>query len=113
MISSIIGGHGMHVAGGWSGLPYIAHNPTNPMTGMVRVNGSNLEAFTGSSWMIISQNTVQIELDAEITEIVKWAERKMIEEERLEKLAAQVPAVADLKSKLDMMIALTKDYNEA
>ena len=111
MIQGLSAGYGIHINNGYYGSPYIDSSRYD--AGRLRMIGANIEVYTGSSWMPITSGTTHVELDAEIVEILKWAERKMVEEERLEKLAAQVPAVADLKSKLDMMIALTKDYEEA
>lgn len=110
MISSITSGYGIKTLGGIDVLPYVPNISSIPMTGVVRVNGSSLEAFTGASWVTIPFEPVRIELDDGVLEAVNWARKKMAEEERLEKLAAKVPAVADLKSQLEMMIALTKDY---
>lgn len=111
MIQGLSAGYGIHVNNGYHSSPWV--DQTRFDAGRLRMIGSTMEVYTGSSWVPVTNGTTHVELDAEIVEILQWAQRKMVEEERLEKLAAQVPAVADLKSKLDMMIALTKDYDEA
>lgn len=111
MISAVSSGYGVHVVGGYNSLPYISSNITNPLTGMVRINGTNLEAFNGSGWSTITQAAAHVELSSDVVAILKWAEERMKEEARLQELAEQYPAVKDLKEKLDLVIALVKDYN--
>lgn len=111
MIQGLSAGYGIHINNGYHGSPWVDQNRFD--AGRLRMIGPNIEVYTGSSWVPITSGTAHVELDAEIVEILNWAQRKMVEEERLEKLASQVPAIADLKSKLEMMIALTKDYHEA
>lgn len=116
MISAVSSGYGIQVVGGYGSLPYIAPNSTNPVTGMIRINGSNLEAFTGTRWLGLTEAAAHVELDDKVVEIIKWAERKMVEESRIKELAARYVPVADLKNsiddlqaKLEMMMILVQD----
>ena len=111
MIQGLSAGYGINVNNGYFGGPYIDQSRYD--AGRLRMIGNNLEVYNGSSWCTVTNGTTHVELSSEVVELLEWAKRKRAEEEHLEKLAAQVPAVADLKSKLDMMIALTKDYHEA
>jgi hypothetical protein len=110
MIQGLSAGYGIHINNGFSSSPYI--DPNRYDAGRLRMLGNTLEVYSGSSWCPVTNGTTHVELSRDVLEIIEWARKKRAEEELLEKLAAQVPAVADLKSKLDMMIALTKDYNE-
>jgi hypothetical protein len=62
---------------------------------MVRFINSNLEVYDGSAWLPLQSSYPTIELDSETQEIIRWAQNRMIEEERILALAAQHPTVAD------------------
>jgi hypothetical protein len=62
---------------------------------MVRYNGNNIEVYDGSSWLPMTSSYPQIELDSKTQEIIRWAQNRMVEEERMKALAAQHPTVAD------------------
>ena len=93
MIRNITGGAGIHVSGSVYNAPYI--DTTRASAGMVRYVGGNLEVYDGSSWLLLQSSYPQIELDGEILEIIKWAQNRMVEEERMKALAATHPTVAD------------------
>jgi hypothetical protein len=93
MIRNITGGAGIHVSGSVYNAPYI--DTTRASAGIVRYIGGNLEVYDGSSWLPLQSSYPQIELDHETMEIIKWAQNRMIEEERITALAAQHPTVAD------------------
>lgn len=93
MIRNITGGYGIHVSGNSYNSPYV--DMSRPSAGMVRYNGSNLEIYDGSSWLIMQSSMPQIELDGLTVETLHWARRKMEEEKQLLALAKQHPTVAD------------------
>ena len=107
MIQGLSAGQGIHINNGYFSGPYI--DQTRFDAGRLRMFGNTMEVYNGSSWCPVTNGITQVELSNEVLEVIEWAKRKRAEEEHLEKLAAQVPAVADLKSKLEMMIVLTKD----
>jgi hypothetical protein len=49
MIKGLQGISGITVSGGNTALPYVGPNANNPMTGMLRINGTEMEVFNGSS----------------------------------------------------------------
>ena len=73
MIKGLMGNQGVVVSGGNTVLPYVGQNPSNPMTGMVRVNGTEMEMFTGSNWQILSTSYATVSLDAETQDLLQWA----------------------------------------
>jgi hypothetical protein len=93
MIRNITGGLGINVTGSVYNAPYI--DTTRPSAGMVRFINSNLEVYDGSSWLPLQSSYPKIELDSETMEIIRWAQNRMIEEERTKALAAQHPTLAD------------------
>ena len=68
-----MGNQGVVVSGGNTVLPYVGQNPSNPMTGMVRVNGTEMEVFTGSNWQILSTSYATVSLDQDTQDLLQWA----------------------------------------
>jgi hypothetical protein len=93
MIRNITAGLGIHVTGNNYSTPYI--DMTRPSAGMVRCNGSSIEVYDGSVWVMMSLSIPQIELDGVTQEAIQWVRRKMEEEKRLLELAKTHSTVAD------------------
>jgi hypothetical protein len=93
MIRNITGGQGIHVTGSVYNAPYI--DTTRTSAGMVRYVGGNFEVYDGSSWLSLQSSYPTIELDGETQEIIRWAQNRMVEDERIQALAAKHPTVAD------------------
>lgn len=116
MIKSITGGNGIQVDSGYVNLPYVNANSNNPMTGMIRINGSDLQVFDGSSWIGVGGAYPTISLNGSTQSAILWAQTKMAEEARLQELAKKHPAVADAVEKvtktmdeLKVIVALTEE----
>jgi len=82
-------------------------------TGHVRWNGysKQFEVCDNSDdgkWYKIN-NTVELQSDPELAEVMRWAKKKMQEEQKIEELAKQYPAVKDAKEKLDIIVKLVQD----
>jgi hypothetical protein len=95
--------------------PYISANSSNPMTGMIRLNGSNYEVFDGTSWMMFGGYS-SISLNAAAISALDWCQKKMIEEAKINELAAKNATIADAlatyndaKAKLEMVLTLTDE----
>ena len=93
MIRNITSGSGITVSGSVYNAPYI--DTTRASAGMVRYIGGNLEVYDGSSWLPLQSCYPPIELDNETQEIIRWAQNRMVEEERMLELAKNHPTVAD------------------
>jgi hypothetical protein len=114
MIKGItIGQSGGYISSGTNGyVPYVSPNTSNPLTGMVRVNGNNLEVFDGSSWMQMG-SYADVSLSQSAIAALDWCQRKMVEEAKIKELCNRSPAVADAfatysdaKNKLEMVLTL-------
>jgi hypothetical protein len=95
--------------------PYISPNVSNPLTGMIRLNGSNTEVFDGTNWQSFGGYS-SISLNQVAISALDWCQRKMIEEAKIKELANKSPTVADAlatyndaKSKLEVVLALTDE----
>ena len=73
MIKGLQGQTGITVAGGNTSLPYVNPNPNNPMTGMLRINMTELEVFTGTNWQTVSSSYATVSLDQETQDLLQWA----------------------------------------
>ena len=96
MIRNITGGQGIMVSGSAYSAPYV--DTSRPSAGMVRYNNGNIEVYDGGSWLVMQSSYPTIELDSETREILRWAQNRMVEEERMKALADKHPAVADALS---------------
>jgi hypothetical protein len=119
MIKGLMGTTGITVGGGNTNLPYVGPNSNNPMTGMMRVNGTEIEVFNGSSWQQLSTSYATISLDQDILDIVQWARKKRDEEDKWYKLASSNEAVRialdhleQAKTRLELTAHLARDYEQ-
>jgi hypothetical protein len=73
MIKGLMGNNGVVVSGGNTALPYVGQNSSNPLTGMIRINGTEMEVFTGSNWQILSTSYATVSLDQDSQDLLQWA----------------------------------------
>ena len=96
MIKGLLGDTYVVVNVGDTSLPYVPMNNENPIQGMVRVWGTDLQVFNGSNWAVMPTSYAILGLAPQHQLAIDWAHRKMIEEIKMQKLAEQHPAIADL-----------------
>ena len=111
MINSVYSTDNFIHAEGPSSLPYV--NAGLPSAGMLRLNGSSLQVYDGSSWLSINSH-VSLGLSDNGREIMEWARNKMQEERRLQERMKQYPALQDAYDKFCFIDALTlkEEQNE-
>ena len=73
MIKGIMGNQGVVVNGGNTSVPYVNQNNSNPMQGMIRVYGSDMQVFDGTSWMNLASSYATVSLDPETQDLLMWA----------------------------------------
>ena len=73
MIKGLMGTTGVTVSGGNTSLPYISPNANNPMTGMIRINNTDLEVFNGTAWQSLPSSYATVSLDQDVLDIIQWA----------------------------------------
>jgi len=93
MIKGLMGTTGVTVAGGNTSLPYVGPNPSNPMTGMLRINNTEMEVFNGSNWQMISTSYATVSLDQDVLDIVQWARKQRDKQFKREALIKDHPAL--------------------
>jgi hypothetical protein len=85
MIKGLQGSAHVIVNGGNTSVPYVNHRPDTPMQGMIRINGSDMQVFDGTTWMSLSTSYATVALSPTTEEAIDWAKRKMQEEKDLHK----------------------------
>ena len=73
MIKGIMGNQGVVVSGGNTSVPYVNQNNSNPMQGMIRVYGNDMQVFDGTSWMNLASSYATVSLDQETQDLLMWA----------------------------------------
>ena len=117
MIKGLQGVTGITVGGGNTSLPYVGPNSSNPMTGMVRINNTELEVFNGSNWQQLPSSYATVSLDQDVLDIIQWARKKRQEENDWYKLASSNEAVRialeqleQAKTRLELTAILSREY---
>ena len=96
MIDYLAGGEFMNVTSNKGATPYI--NTSSPITGMVSYDGSSqsMKVYDGNGWQTIGGGSGTVNLSYDAISILKWAQKKMLEEAERNKLAETNPAIKDL-----------------
>ena len=68
-----MGSKGVMVMSGNTSVPYVSQNNTNPMQGMIRIWGSDMQVFDGNNWMTMSSSYATVELDQDTQDLLQWA----------------------------------------
>ena len=117
MIKGLTGTCGITVSGGNTALPYVGPNTTNPMTGMLRINMTELEVFNGTNWQTVASSYATVSMDQDVLDIVQWARKKRDEETAWYKLASTNEAVRialdqleQAKTRLELTAILSRDH---
>jgi hypothetical protein len=105
MIKGLMGSKGVLVSGGNTSLQYVSQNVSNPMQGMIRIWGTDMQVFDGSNWSNIATSYATIELDADTQTLLQWIRDKRTEEQEIEAIAADHPAVRIAKENLNKVKA--------
>ena len=82
MIKGLMGSDGLFVENGNTTLPYINQNSNNPMQGMIRISGSELQVFDGTAWIMLPSSYATIRMDSGI---VNWVRDKQAKEAEQQK----------------------------
>jgi hypothetical protein len=117
MIKGLQGISGITVQGGNTSLPYISPNINNPIQGMMRINGTEIEVFTGANWQTLSSSYATVGLDQDVLDLVQWARKKRDEESKWYALASSNEAVRialeqleQAKTRLELTAILSRDH---
>jgi hypothetical protein len=107
MIKGIQGSAHVVVTGGNTSVPYVNHNINNPVQGMIRINGSDMQVFDGSTWLSMSTSYATVALSPTTEEAIDWAKRKMQEEKDLHERMERHPGLKQAYEQFRIMDILT------
>ena len=93
MITGLLGNSGLTVSGGNNSMPYVNQDMSNPMQGMMRVWGSEMQVFNGTSWMPMNTSYATVGLDQETQNLLSWAKSKQRQEIEILEIATKNEAV--------------------
>ena len=98
MIDYVIGGEYLTVTSNKGAQPWINMSSTQPMIGAMSYdhNSQSMKVYDGNGWQPIGGGSATVNLTPNAISILKWAEKKMLEEAERNKLAETSPAIKDL-----------------
>ena len=107
MIKGLMGSRGVVVDGGNTSVPYVNPNANNPIQGMLRVNGADMQVFDGTTWISMSTSYATVALSPTTEEAIDWVKRKMQEEKNLHDRMKRHPGLKDAYEAFRIMDILT------
>ena len=102
MIDYIVGGEYLNVTSNKGAQPYISTSSGQTMVGALSYDpGSHkMKVYDGNSWQTIGGGTAIVNLNQNAIAILKWAEKKMFEEQELQALCNTNPTIKDIVSEM-------------
>ena len=102
MIDYVVGGEYLNVTSNKGAQPYINMSGSQPMIGALSYdhNSQQMKVYDGNGWMAIGGGSATVNLTQNAIDILKWAERKMFEEQELNALCDKHPAIKDLVNEM-------------
>lgn len=95
--------------------PYISGYNTNaPGYGYLKFDfiSQSLQVYDGSQWQTLSKD-VDIGFDPMMTNIIIWAQNKMMEEQQLQEKLKKFPALAKAHENYEIIKALVDNYKDS
>jgi len=76
-----------------------------PQDGFVRTNQGRLEYYDAGigCWLPFSGQSVNLEIAPHYVQVLEWAMQKMLEEQELDQLTQEYPALEKAKQNLDLI----------
>ena len=93
MIKGLMGNQGVVVSAGNTSVPYVNQNSSNPMQGMIRIWGSDMQVFDGSNWISMATSYATVSLDPEAQALLEWARKQRSLEQDRARLIENNPAL--------------------
>ena len=94
MIKGITCSAGLIVnSGGLVNYPYIPQNSNNPIQGMLRISGQDIQTFDGSSWITVGASYANVSLDSDSLDLLQWAQTQRLLEMNRKTLVKNNPAL--------------------
>jgi len=103
MIDNILSGSAYLNVASYAGSTYINGYAGLQGVGNMRYNTTSqkTEVFDGNNWITLQSGSATVSLSVEAVSILHWAEKKMIEEQQLAKLAQEHPTIKSLVDEIN------------
>ena len=112
MIKGLMGSDGLFVENSNTSMPYINQNNSNPMQGMIRIFGSELQAFDGTAWITLPSSYATVRMDSSIISWVRAKQAKEQEQQQeLEYLKRRAEQHPSLKKAYEAIIRAETELN--
>lgn len=114
MIKGLTGSNGIVISGGNTSVPYVNQNTNNPMQGVVRVWGTDMQMFDGNNWVNIASSYATVTLDPESIRLLDWARERQKEDLAFKALISDHhhPAVRNAQRNLEEAMNAVKKAEE-
>ena len=98
MIDSVLSGSAYLNIASYSGSTYVNGYAGQQGVGNIRYNTSSqkMEVYDGTNWITMQTGSATVSLSPNAVTAITWAEKKMMEERELERLAETNPTIKDL-----------------
>ena len=93
MIKGLMGGPGLDVQGGNTSVPYVNQNNANPMQGMLRIWGSDMQVFDGNNWITLGTSYATVNFNGDTQSLLTWAREQRDRQYKREALIKDNPAL--------------------
>lgn len=93
MIKGLMGGPGLDVQGGNTSVPYVNQNNANPMQGMLRIWGSDMQVFDGNNWITLGTSYATVNFNGDTQSLLAWAREQRDRQSKREALIKDNPAL--------------------
>ena len=119
MIQHLYGMNGIIVDGSYSAWPNVSEYNSTPSTdangrqcynGDIKFINGGFYIFNGGSWQYAPTSAPSISLSDEYEAAMKWAVKKMREEQELERLMEKHLSLKSAREQFDVVYALVKDH---
>jgi hypothetical protein len=93
MIKGLMGSANVIVSGGNTSVPYVNQNAANPIQGMLRVYGNDMQVFDGNNWITMSTSYATVDLSPDTQSILQWARSERDRQFKRQQLVENNPAL--------------------
>ena len=100
MIKGLMGATGVIVDGGNNSLPYHSPNSGDSFSGVLRINGTDIQYYNNGSWNNLPTSYATVRLDASMESVMNWVRDKQAQEasnraarQYMERRAAEFPSL--------------------
>ena len=112
MIKGIMGSDGVFVENGNNSLPYHNPNQGDSFSGVLRLNGTDIQYYSNSTWINLPTSYATVRMDASITAWVREKQTKEKEQQKeLEYLKRRSEEHPSLKKAYEAIIRAEERLN--